>query len=117
MKFAEIASAPRLAADSRGAMHARIGTFDAPPERLNEVIALFQERIFQAFSKHEGFLGYQAFVDRGKGRFVGISFWATYSALEASEETARQARSEAASLGAITVGEPQLLEQAFDARL
>jgi quinol monooxygenase YgiN len=98
-------------------MHTRIGTFDAPPERLNEVIALFEERIFLAFSKHEGFLGYQAFVDREKGRFVGLSFWATSSALEASGETAQQARHEAANLGAITVGEPQILEQAFNARL
>jgi quinol monooxygenase YgiN len=98
-------------------MHTRIGTFDAPPERLDEVVALFRDRIFRAFSKHEGFLGYQAFVDREKGRFVGLSFWATRSALEGSGETARQARSEAASLGAVTVGDPQLLEQAFDARL
>ncbi len=98
-------------------MHTRIGTFDAPPDRLNDLIALFEERIFEEFAQLEGFLGYQAFVDREKGRFVGISFWNTSSALEASGETARQARREAASLGAIPVGEPQLMEQAFEARL
>jgi uncharacterized glyoxalase superfamily protein PhnB len=64
--------------------HARIGTFDAPASRLDELVALFQDRVVQA--------------------------------LDASGETARRARSDAAALGAVTVGEPQLMELAFDTR-
>lgn len=98
-------------------MHARIGTFEVSPSRLDEVAKLFRERVFSAFSEHQGFIGYQAYVDRERGRFVGISLWTTREALMASGETARGARSEAADLGAMTMGEPQILELAFDARL
>lgn len=97
-------------------MHARIGTFEVAPQGLPAVVALFRDRVVPAFSKHEGFLGYEAYVDRERGRLVGISFWATRSALDASVETARRALAEAAALGATTVGEPQVFELAFDAR-
>jgi quinol monooxygenase YgiN len=97
-------------------MHARIGTFEAPPQRLDEVIALLRDLVVSAFSEHEGFLGYQAYVDRERGRLVGISLWTTRSALDASGETARRVLREAADLGAAIAGEPQILELAFDAR-
>lgn len=41
-------------------MHARIATFDVPPQRMDEVVAHFRERTVAAFSAHDGFLGYQA---------------------------------------------------------
>ena len=97
-------------------MHARIGTFQAPPQRMNEVVAFFRDRVVSAFSEHEGFLGYQGYVDRERGRFVGISLWTTRAALEASSPTARRVLSEAAALGAATVSEPEILEFAFDSR-
>jgi quinol monooxygenase YgiN len=97
-------------------MHARIGTFDVPPQRMDEALVFFRERIVSAFSAHDGFLGYRAYVDRERGRLVGISLWTTRSALDASRETARGVLSEATHLGAVTVAEPEILELAFDAR-
>ena len=47
---------------------------------------------------------------------VGLSLWECLGDLQASAETARYAREQAAALGAGTVGEPQVLELAFDAR-
>lgn len=96
-------------------MQARIGTFEASPESLEEVVNLFRDRVVPAFSKHAGFIGYQAYVDRAKGRFVGVSLWVSREALDASSETALRARNDAAALGAATIGEPQILEMAFDA--
>jgi len=97
-------------------MHARIGTFEVSPQRLDDAVAFFRDRVAAAFSAHDGFLGYQGYLDRERNRFVGISLWTTRSALEASSETARRALREAADLGAVIVGEPQVLELAFDAR-
>lgn len=97
-------------------MHARIGTFDVKPDQLDQVVALFRGPVFEAFSTHKGFLGYQSYVDRERGRMVGLSLWESLSDLQASSDTARQAREQAAALGAVTVGEPQLLELAFDAQ-
>jgi quinol monooxygenase YgiN len=90
-------------------------TCEAPPRRLQEVVAFFRDRVVPAFSQHEGFLGYRAYVDRERGRFIVISLWATRSALDSSGETARRALREAADLGARTVGQPEILELAFDA--
>lgn len=53
-------------------MHARLGTFEVSPDRLDEVVALFRGPVFEAFSKHKGFLGYQSYVDRERGRMVGL---------------------------------------------
>src|SRR6185295_6510191 len=96
-------------------MYARIGTFDVPPATIDAVTTYFHDEAVPAFSRHEGFLGYQAYVDRAKGRIVGISFWTTREALEASSTTARPLLAHAATLGAVLTGEPQILEQAFDA--
>jgi quinol monooxygenase YgiN len=97
-------------------MHARIGTFEVAPQALPAVVAFFRDQVVAAFSEHEGFLGYEAFVDRERGRIVGISRWTTREALEASVPTARRALAEAEFLGAATVGEPQVFELGFDSR-
>ena len=97
-------------------MFVRIGTFAAPPAQMEELLALFKGRVFDAFSRLEGFLGYDAFVDGASGRFVGISKWATREALMLSEDTGRRSRREAEALGARWIGEPQILEMAFERR-
>lgn len=95
-------------------MYVRIGTFDAPPASIESLLALFRGRVFDAFSGVGGFLGYDAYVDPVTGRFVGISKWTSREALLASGETARRAREEAEALGARWIGEPQILELAFE---
>lgn len=94
----------------------RIRIFEVQGDQLGALIQLFRGPVFEAFSRHPGFLGYQSFVDRERGRLVGMSPWASLRDLEASSESARQARAQAAALGAATVGEPQILELAYDAR-
>lgn len=95
-------------------MFARIGTFEMSPASLDEVAALLRDQVVPAFSKQDGFLGYQAYLDRERGRLIGISLWTTRSALEASAATGRQAISKAAELGAVVVGTMQIVERAFD---
>jgi quinol monooxygenase YgiN len=97
-------------------LYARIGTFEMPPLIVDSVAALLRDQVVSAFSKHEGFLGYQAYVDRERGRLVGISLWTTRSTLEASAETGLHAVSKVAELGARVVGDIQILESAFDTR-
>jgi quinol monooxygenase YgiN len=95
---------------------ARIGIFEMSPLSLDTVAALLRDQVVPAFSKHDGFLGYQAYIDRERGRLVGISLWTTRSTLEASAETGRHAVSKAAEFGAVVVGGMQILELAFDTR-
>ena len=100
-----------------GCSHARMGTFEVPPEALDDVVALFRDRVVPAFSRHDGFLGYEAFTDRVSGSYVGLSFWESRAALDASGDTASEARNAAAALGAVTVGSPRIMALAFDTRV
>ncbi len=97
-------------------MYARIGTFEVDSTQLDAAIEHFRISAVKAFSVHEGFLGYQAYVDRERGHIVGISRWTSREALEASNESAHVILSRANELGAVIVGEPQILEEAFDAK-
>ena len=38
-----------------GRSHARMGTFEVPSAALDEVVALFRDRVVPAFSRHDGF--------------------------------------------------------------
>jgi quinol monooxygenase YgiN len=96
-------------------MFVRIGTFDVPPQNIGAVVEHFRTEAVRAFSGYRGFLGYQSFVDRDLGRMVGISRWTSRAELEASAEAARNILAGAKELGASVVGEPQILEEAFDA--
>jgi len=97
-------------------MYARMGTFEVQQTSLDEVAAVLRDQTVLEFSQHEGFLGYQAYVDRERGRLIGVSLWTTRAALEASRETGRRAVGAVAALGAVVVGDMQILEVAFDAR-
>jgi quinol monooxygenase YgiN len=96
-------------------MFARIGIFDVSPDKLESVVEHFRIEAVRAFSKHDGFMGYQSFVDRERGRMVGISRWASRAQLDASAESARGVLTQALQLGAVIVGEPTVFEEAFDA--
>ena len=95
-------------------MHIRMATFEVDPGKLEAVAEHFRVEAIRVFSAHEGFLGYQAFMDRDRGCMVGISRWRSLAELEASSESGRGIIRGAADLGAVVVGEPQILEQAFD---
>ena len=97
-------------------MFSRIGTFDVSPLKLAELVAHIHNKVVPAFSEHPGFLGYQAYVDHERGRFVGVSLWNTRAELEASAGSAKQALEVAFKIGATPVGEPQILQVAFNAK-
>ena len=97
-------------------MYARIGTFKIEPTKLDIATEYFRLDAVKAFSAHDAFLGYQSYIDRELGLMVGISRWASLEGLESSSESARNILAQASELGASLVGEPQILEQAFDER-
>lgn len=95
-------------------MYARLATFDTQPSQLDSVMEHFRVESIRVFAARDGFLGYRAFVDRNRGRMIGISRWSSLAALEASGESGRGIIDGAIKLGALMVGEPQIFEQSFD---
>ena len=96
---------------------ARIGIFEADGRPLAPVVELFRDCITPMFEALDGFLGYQAFVEDDGRRYVGISYWTSLEALEASADVARSAREAAEGLGAAVVGTPIIVHEEFDTRL
>jgi heme-degrading monooxygenase HmoA len=93
-----------------------IGIFEVRARHMPDVVALFRDQVTPIFAAHDGFLGYQALTDVDSGRYVGLSYWTTLAALEASNPAARRAREAAVTLGARTLGEPLITREAFDTR-
>ena len=85
---------------------ARIGTFEVEPSNADKLVGFFRDEVTPLFAKNPGFLGYQAFMDRESGRYIGISYWDTKAHLEGSAQSAKFALEKAASLGALVIGSP-----------
>ena len=95
---------------------ARIGVFETEGQPLDPVVDLFRDKITAEFARLDGFVGYQAFVDDEARRYIGISYWTSLAAVQASAAVATAAREEAHKLGARTIAEPMIVRQAFDTR-
>tara|TARA_B110000503_G_scaffold19237_1_gene28614 strand:- start:2489 stop:2812 length:324 start_codon:yes stop_codon:yes gene_type:complete len=95
-------------------MYARIGTFKTSSAQIDAVIQDLRVNAVKAFSAHKGFLGYQAYVDKETGCIIGISRWNSRQALELTDESAKNILRMASELGAHVIGDPKILEEAFD---
>ncbi len=71
---------------------ARVTSYQAPRERLDDAIALFRERTVPAAQQQQGMAGLYLLVDRGSGKALSLSLWASAEALQQSEQMARQLR-------------------------
>lgn len=96
------------------AKFARIALFEVSPHSMDAVIAHFRDYSVGKFSLCDGFLGYQSFVDPNGAKLLGISQWATLAELQTSAPTANEVLAGAKMLGAALLGEPLILEEAFD---
>lgn len=76
-------------------MHARVSTYDLPPDKVEDGIRGFREatdRIRQLEGIREVFL----LVDRENGQAVTITFWEDAQTMTSSRVAASRARSDAA---------------------
>jgi heme-degrading monooxygenase HmoA len=73
-------------------MHARSGSFDVSPEKLDDAIAAFEREQVPIYREQPGYEGFTMLVDRDSGKVHGLSFWKTEEDMRASEELSTQAR-------------------------
>jgi heme-degrading monooxygenase HmoA len=79
-------------------MHARTGTLQVSPERIDDVVGGIRDQI-PRYHEQQGYKGFTVLADRGSGKVIGISYWESEADLEASDELGRQARQQAAETG------------------
>ena len=78
-------------------MHARVSYIDAESgDRIDGVIEKVESDVVPQLKDQDGFKGFTVLADRSSGRLIGISFWESEDALQASEEVADQSRKQAA---------------------
>jgi heme-degrading monooxygenase HmoA len=88
-------------------MHARTGTLQVSPERIDDVVSMLRDQQIPQYRDQQGYKGFTVLADRDSGTVVGISFWESEDDLQASEDLAEQARSQAADTGEAS-GEPRV---------
>jgi hypothetical protein len=77
-------------------MFARASTLEGPPDRMDEGVRQVREHVLPLLQQQDGYKGFIALGDRQSGKLIGISFWESEQALQASEEAGDRTRSETA---------------------
>jgi heme-degrading monooxygenase HmoA len=86
-------------------MFARASTLEGPPDQVDEGLRYVREQVLPMMQQQDGFKGFIALGDRQSGKVLGISFWESEQAMQASEEAGNRARSESAeAVGATVAG-------------
>ena len=77
-------------------MHARMSTLEGPPDRMDGGLRHVREHVLPLLQQQDGFSGFIALGDRQSGKLIGVSFWESEQALQASEEVGDRTRSDSA---------------------
>jgi len=65
-------------------MHVRISTIEGDASKIDDAVATINEKVLPVLTGIEGFTAANFAADRSTGRMIGITFWASESALDAS---------------------------------
>ena len=77
-------------------MYARVSTIEGAPDKVDDVTRQTQEETLPQLQKMDGFKGFVALGDRNSGKMLGVSFWESEEALQATEQAVSSVRSGAA---------------------
>ncbi len=77
-------------------MHARVTTIQGSPDKMDDATSHLQEQTLPQLQKMEGFKGFVSLGDRQSGKVLGVAFWESEEALQATEEAVSSVRSGAA---------------------
>src|SRR5215212_5252348 len=77
-------------------MHARMSTLEGASEEMDEALRDVREHVMPQLKQQEGFKGFIALGNRQSGELIGITFWESEQAMQASEEVGDRTRSDTA---------------------
>jgi heme-degrading monooxygenase HmoA len=80
-------------------MHARTGTLQVSPGRVDEMVGRLEADQIPRYREQPGYKGFTVLADHVSGKVIGISYWESEDDLEASEPLGRAARAQAAETG------------------
>lgn len=65
-------------------MHVRISTIQTDPSRIDDGVAAINDKVLPTLKGIEGFRAGNFMADRSTGKLVGVVFWDTEDAMNAS---------------------------------
>ena len=77
-------------------MYARISTVEGDPSKIDDAVAVLNEKIIPTLKSVKGFRAVNFMADRSTGKLVGVAFWEDKAALEGSVEAVSPMRNEVA---------------------
>ena len=88
-------------------MHARVSTYQGPPnltqEQVEEAERYDRENILPSARQMDGFKGAIALLDRQSGKALSVTLWESEEAMRASEAEANRLRQQSAEAASETV--------------
>jgi heme-degrading monooxygenase HmoA len=95
-------------------MNARTGRISFDPGKADEVERHVRENVVPQYEEKDGFKGFTLMLDRSNGVGIGISFWETEDAMQATDDLGDQARQGAAEAGEGSDKGPEHFEVVID---
>jgi heme-degrading monooxygenase HmoA len=84
-------------------MHERMSILEGPADQVDEGMRYVREQVLPLMQQQDGFKGFIVLNDRQSGKIIGVSFWESEQAMQASEEVGDRTRSESAEASGATV--------------
>jgi hypothetical protein len=79
-------------------MHARTATIEGDASKIDDAVAMLNERIIPRLKELSGFTAVNFLADRSAGKLVAVAFWQDDAALEGSAEAVESMRNEVADV-------------------
>jgi heme-degrading monooxygenase HmoA len=73
-------------------MHVRISTIEGDAGKIDDAVAAINEKVLPVLKGLEGFTAANFLADRSSGKLIGLTFWDSESALDASVEAVNPIR-------------------------
>ncbi len=87
-------------------MHARLLTAQVSPEKMDEFIQLWHNKILSTYQEQTGWKSARLLVDRQTGKAILISVWETEAERQTSGTGSAQGQKVHATIGHLLTGRP-----------
>jgi hypothetical protein len=91
-------------------MHARMSTLEGSPDEMDEGLREVKEHVLPLLQQQDRFKGFIALGNRQSGELIGITFWESEQAMQASEEIGDRTRSDTAEDSGDTIADVERYE-------
>ena len=95
-------------------MHARITTIQGQPDRIDAAVQQVRDEVLPILREQDGWKGFTVLADRSSGKMLGISFFESREAVDASDRAVADSRNRAAEASGAAAPQVEFMEVVID---